>query len=424
MRGPEWLCRIPRASIQLHPSQIKAAVGCVLRRADDDVDKETVARFEESFGRYQDSSFSIAVSSGKVALALILDGLGARRGDGIVMASYNVPEVISVVAGLGLRPRLADIDPDTLNIDPDEVLRVADKRTRFLLITHLYGHPADIDRLVAAADSKGLTVIEDCAQGLGATWRGRRVGTFGRASMFSFGMMKNLNTIQGGMVCTDDEALATRVRRMVVKAGFMRRAPLLKGLASSIGLRVATSRAPFSLGLFPIIRVAEGLTPALLHQATKMRPAAFETGNLDIRPMISGMNGIQAAMGLAGLPRVDVANAMRAHNAVRLASRLDGLPGVRCQMPLDAAGQSWLNFVIRVRNRLALKRSLLREGIDTTMGFLMACNRMPSMIEDAGRCPVSEELEDTNLYLPIWPELDDRDIDHVADSVIKAMDRK
>jgi len=417
MAGTGWLRRIPRGSIQFHPGQIRAALGSL----GPGNDEQRVGEFEAAFGEYQGSRHCIAVSSGKVALALILQGLGAREGDGIVMASYNVPEVISVVAGMGLRPRLADIDPGTLNIDPDSVARVADEGTRFLLVTHLYGHPAHLDRLQAVAERLGLEVIEDCAQGLGATWRGTRLGVFGRAALFSFGLMKNLNTVQGGMVATSDNGLAQRVRRIANDAGFERRLPVITGLARGLGFWAGTRRLPFSLGLYPWIRAVEGLAPSLVYRMTKLRPAEFETGSLDVGPLTARMNGIQAALGTAGLPLVDEASARRSHNARHLISRLEGVEPVRCQVSLEEGGQTWVNFVIRVPDRVAVKRRLLREGIDTTMGFLVACNRMPGMEDQADPCPVSEDLERTNLYLPIWPELDHEDLDRVADGVIRAV---
>lgn len=417
MAGTGWLRRIPRGSIQFHPEQVRAALGSLAGGRDE----ERVAEFEAAFGRYQGSRHCVAVSSGKVALALILKGLGAREGDGIVMASYNVPEVISVVAGLGLRPLLADIDPRTLNIDPEAVARVADQSTRFLLVTHLYGHPAHLDRLQAVADRLGIEVIEDCAQGLGATWRGTRLGVFGRAALFSFGLMKNLNTVQGGMVATSDDNLAENIRRMADDAGFEKRLPVIKGLARGLGFWAGTRRVPFSLGLYPWIRAVEGLAPSLVYRLTKLRPAEFETGRLDVGPLTARLNGIQAALGTAGLPLLDGASDRRAHNARHLLSRLEGVAGVRCQLPLEEGGQTWVNFVIRVPDRLHVKRQLLKEGIDTTMGFLVACNRMPGMADLAGPCPVSEDLEQTNLYLPIWPELDEEDLDRVADGVIRAV---
>ncbi len=108
---------------------------------------DAVRGFERRFAAFAGARHAVATSSGKAALVCILRALGARPGDGVVLACYNVPEVISVLGGLGLRPRLADIDPATFNLDPACAEAAVDGGTRFLLATHLYGNPAAIDPL-------------------------------------------------------------------------------------------------------------------------------------------------------------------------------------------------------------------------------------------------------------------------------------
>src|SRR5438034_10919881 len=114
----------------------------------------------------------------------------------------------------GFRPVFADIDPSTFNLDPAKFEAAITSKTSAVVPTHLYGQPCDMDPIMRIARAHKLAVIEDCAHALGATYKGRKVGTFGNASFFSFQMLKPLNTYGGGMALTNDAALAARVRRL------------------------------------------------------------------------------------------------------------------------------------------------------------------------------------------------------------------
>src|SRR5215813_5481592 len=115
---------------------------------------------------------------------------------------------------LGFRPVFVDIDPSTFNIDPARLEIAITPKTRAVVPTHLYGQPCDMDRIMSIARARKLAVIEDCAHALGATYKGRKTGTFGDASFFSFQMLKPLNTYGGGMAVTNNDALASRIRAL------------------------------------------------------------------------------------------------------------------------------------------------------------------------------------------------------------------
>ena len=408
---------VPRGSMQFSGGQTRAAIRALLGPDP----RQAVAEFETAFARHVGARHAIAVSSGKAALALILRGLDAREGEGLILPSYNVPEVPSIVAGLGLRPVFADLDPRTAPLDPDDVGRAAKDGARFLLCTHLYGNPADLAAMSAVADRHGLVLLEDCAQSLGARFRGRPVGSFGRAALYSFGPMKNLNTLRGGMVVTDDDDLAGRVRLQVASLPRDGRLPVATGLVTALGLWVATRRRIFGLAVLPGVRAVERLAPGLLDDGLKMRPAAFESGRLDAGPLTFRMNGTEAVIGLAGLEVVETATRLRVRNADRLAAALGDVPGVQVPRAVPGSEPAWINFVVRVADRPRVRRALLRRGIDTTPGYLSACHEMPAFGPGSRDCPVSTALVKEALYLPIWPELGPDDMDFIAWGVAGAL---
>lgn len=411
------LRRIPRGTVSLEARGVAAALGGLLARPARAA--RTVREFEAAFAAALGVRHAIAVASGKAALALILRSLGARPGDGVVVGAWNVPEVVSLLRGLGLRPRLVDADPDHLGPDLAAVPAAVDGGTRFLLATHLYGCPLPMDAVRALAQRHGLQVIEDGAQALGAASDGRAVGAQGCPALFSFGPLKSLNTLGGGMVTTDDDGLAARARATLAGRGPSARAAVLRALATSVALRALTGRTPFSLLTWPALRAADRLAPRLAWRLAKGRPAAWESGWLDPDRVLAPLGPAAAALGLAGLPQVAVGNERRAANAERLRAALDGTPGLRCPRPAPGTRPVWTNFVVRVPDRETLRRSLLARGVDTTPGYLVATQRL--VPGAPASFPVAAALERENLYLPVGPELDGADMDRLAALVRAAL---
>src|SRR5262245_13088205 len=172
----------------------------------------SIFEFENRFAAYHGVRHAISASYGRMAFYYILKGLDIPRGSEIIFPALTfwvVPEMARV---LGFRPVFVDIDPSTFNIDPARLEIAITPKTRAVVPTHLYGQPCDMDRIMSIARARKLAVIEDCAHALGATYKGRKVGTFGDASFFSFQMLKPLNTYGGGMAVTSNDMLAARIR--------------------------------------------------------------------------------------------------------------------------------------------------------------------------------------------------------------------
>ncbi len=382
-------------------------------------DPTAVVAFEQAFGQLLGARHAIAVSSGKAALASILIGLGARPGDGVVLSAYNVPEVVSVVIGLGLRPQLVDIDPATYTLPPHGVEQAIDDTTRFVVATHFYGNPADMHGLRAVAERRHLLLIEDCAQALSATFEARPVGTLGHPALFSFGLMKTFTTLGGGMVVTDDDGLAQRIRAAVSEMPEVGRLNVLKALAIGVLFATVTSPRPFALLGYPLLRLFEGVSPTLVYKLAKMRPVDWDFGKLNVDAILQRMHPAQARCGLVGLSVVEEETRLRVRNAARLAQTLAGLDAIHYQMELPGGQSAWTQFVVRTPNRVALKTRLLAKGIDTTIGYLLACNSMPGLA--GGEFPHSEALETQNLHLPIGAELSEPEVDRIGECVRQAV---
>lgn len=173
-------------------------------------EESEVARFEESFSRYQDARYGIAVSNGTVAIELALLAAGVEAGDEVIVPAVTFIATAGAVSMANAVPVFVDVDPDTIGLDPAAVEAAITDRTRGIVAVHYGGYPVDFDRLLPLAEKHGLFLIEDAAHAHGSEWKGRKVGAIGNAGTFSFQMSKSLPAGEGGAVLTDDEEFYQR----------------------------------------------------------------------------------------------------------------------------------------------------------------------------------------------------------------------
>ncbi len=173
-----------------------------------------VERFQREFGAFIGAKHAIAVNSCTAALHLALEAVGVREGDEVIMPTMTFAATAEVVAYFKARPVFVDCEADTLNVDPAGLERAITSRTRAIIPVHFAGQPCDMDAIVDIARRHGLKVIEDAAHALPAAIHGRRVGTIGDITCFSFYATKTITTGEGGMITTDDDEYAERMRIM------------------------------------------------------------------------------------------------------------------------------------------------------------------------------------------------------------------
>ena len=173
-----------------------------------------VEHFEAAFSQFCAVQHAISCCNGTAALHLALLALGVGSGDEVIIPTLTFVATANAVAYCGARPVLVDCEPETWNMDPSLIEEKITSRTRGIIVVHLYGHPVDMDPILAIARQHGLFVVEDAAEAHGADYKGRRVGSLGDVATFSFYGNKIITTGEGGMVVTDDQALARKIRQL------------------------------------------------------------------------------------------------------------------------------------------------------------------------------------------------------------------
>lgn len=330
-----------------------------------------VAEFEARFAEWIGVRHAVACASGTAALELALAGAGIGPGDEVVVPDLSIIAPAAAVLHLGARPVLVDVEPDTGTLDPDAVAAAIGPRTRALLPVHLYGHPAAMDRLGELAERHRLIVIEDAAEAHGARWQGRACGSLGHAAAFSFYANKLITTGEGGMVTTDDPALASRLRS-------------LRDLAHRPGARFHHDELGYSLR----------------------------------------MSSLQAALGLGQLEHREAFLAHKRWMAAAYGARLAQLPGLTLPRIRPGVEPSHWMYAIRVGRgfplgRDALMAALADRGIETRAAFT-SLSRQPALMDRLGllpRCPNAEAWARDGLYLPSGLALTPEQLNEVCDAL-------
>ena len=207
-------CAFPLAQYQSHKNEILKSIKRVLDKGCYILGPE-VEEFETNFASYCNVDYAIGVNSGTDALTLALRALAIGAGDEVITASHTALATISAVISTGATPVLVDIDPIHFTIAPECIQNAITPKTKVVIPVHLYGQPAEMDEIMKISEEAGLWVVEDCAQSIGAIYKGKKTGSIGNIGCFSFYPTKNLGAVgDGGMITTKDAKLALRIQRL------------------------------------------------------------------------------------------------------------------------------------------------------------------------------------------------------------------
>ncbi len=356
----------PRASYLALKTEIDAAIQAVLQGSSY-VLGPLVEDFERRFADYIGVGHGIGVNSGSDALHLALRGLGVGPGDEVITVSHTAVATVAAIEMAGAAPVLVDVDPDWRTIDPAAVDTHIGPATRAVVAVHLYGHPARLDALRELCTRRGLLLIEDCAQAHGGRWGDQRTGSVGDAGVFSFYPTKNLGGVgDGGMVVTQDDGLAQRIRRL--------------------------------------------------------RQYGWDTPQQSLVPgWNTRLDTLQAAVLAVKLAHLDMQNKARRQLAAGYGEQLRDLP-LRLPAEQDGCHAVYHLYVVETEDgptRDALRAHLLAVDIAAGIHYPTPVHRQPAYAGRlrCGPLPVTERLAATVLSLPLYPELEPGEQALVIDGV-------
>ena len=370
--------------------------------------------FERLFAAKTGHAGAVSFSSARMGLLLTLKAWGAGAGSEVIVPSLTCPIVPGVVVAAGARPIFADSDPDTFNMSFHDIEKKITPRTKAIVATHIEGMPCEIDKISELAKSKGIKVIEDCAQSLGALYNGRQAGSFGDAAYFSFAYGKQINTMGGGIVVTGDPELAQYLRQGSEDFGLPSDFRLFRKYCLQLAVNTGLAEPFFSLLIFPLILTSNYAFKDVIE-------AVFEDkGEIEKLPSYGERySNFQAWLGIEGLETLEEDSAGRKAGAALYDKLL--APDIRRQRGPAGAVSSYCYYSIRSPERERVRRKLLARGIDTQSSWNRACSSLPFFAGDAARCPEADKLDKEVIYLPVYPALGERAVRRVCEAVNKAL---
>ncbi|MEM0489847.1 MAG: DegT/DnrJ/EryC1/StrS family aminotransferase [Ignisphaera sp.] len=326
-----------------------------------------VEAFEKEFAEYIGVRYAAAVSNGTVALMLALKALGIGSGDIVLVPDYTFIATATSVLMVNATPRFVDVDIETFNINPEDILNNLDGDIRAIIVVHLFGHPADMKIIKDIAEDKNILLIEDAAQAHGAEAYGRKVGSFGDVATFSFYATKNMTTGEGGIVVSDNKAVIEKVKLL------RNHGQIARYIHSELG------------------------------------------GNYRL-------TSIQAALGRVQLRKLDKLNDIRRSYAHKYNTLLRNLKVVNTPIEKSWAKHVYHVYALRFRDGLcrdAVYSCMLNKGIEVAIHYPLPLHKQP-LFKSLGYkecCINSSHLASMELSLPIHPKLNEEDIEFIAETL-------
>lgn len=336
-------------------AQMDAAILAAVRSGQY-INGPNVKAFEGELAAYLGSAHAVGMNSGTDALHLALRALRIGPGDEVITVPFTFVATTEAIGIVGATPVFVDIDPVTYNMDPSLVRAAITPRTKALMPVHLYGQPVDMAPLMEIAEEHGLAVIEDCAQSIGSTYRGKKTGTIGHIGCFSFFPSKNLGCYgDGGALVTNDPALADRARMLRAHGG------AVKYHHTELGVN-------------------------------------------------SRLDELQAAVLRVKLPHLDSWNEGRRRVARRYDQLIDDarIPGVVTPDELEGTVPVYHQYTVRVKERDRVQKAMAELGVQTMVYYPIPLDQQEVhayMGHKKGDFPVSDRAAAEVLSLPIFPEL-------------------
>ena len=405
--------KIPRFSPSFSPAE---AWICTKHLVGLGSSEDTVGEFEASFAEYIGAKHAVMVPSARYGLYLILEALGVGEGDEVIVPALTYFAIPAMVELLGAKPVFADIELSTHVLDVEAFEGAISEKTRAVIPTHLFGTPCDMDAINSIANKHGVAVIEDCAQSTGARYKGKRVGALGGHAYYTFGLTKNITTLSGAMITTDDDAVANHVQKTIQNSGQSNAIKSIKEALTGCAMFIATHPWVYWATVHPAIVMGNALGKDPIHERFGETERTYNELPKSYQEQARARS-VQAAVGLKQLERIESLNGARIRNGRALDSGLGHVPGLMVPTYPEGSEPIYMSFVVHHPNRDALMLALRSRGVDTTTGYMNDLSDHPLFEPHKRACPNATKAMAELLHIPVHPNLTDGDISHLIESV-------
>jgi len=337
--------------------------------------------FEQKFKKFTKSKYAIGVSNATAALYLSLKALGIKKNDEVIVPDLTFVATANVVLQVGATPVLVDIDDETLNISTESIIKNISRKTKAIIPVHLAGTPCDMQKIMKIARSNSLKVIEDCAHGIGTSYNKKHVGNFGNAGCFSFYPTKNLTTIEGGMIITNDEKIADFIQ-----------------LARN-----------------------HGMSRSLMSRYSSGKPWEYDIKDIGYNYRL---DEIRSTLGISQLQKLTILNKKRLTAFLYYNKGLKNIPGLIVPNEKNFRDNSCHLYIIRITADAKISRdklfySLQKKGIGSSVHYkpLHEFTLFRKKGISRGSLSISKRIYKEILSLPMYPQLPRSSQDYIIKSI-------
>ncbi len=372
----------------------------------DDID--AIRRYERRFAEELDIGHCVAFPYARTALYYTLKSMDLPEGSEILMPPITIKAILDVTLDLGLKPVFVDIDPDTFCFDYEGLKGSITPNTKAALVTYLFGIVPDVEAMTGLLRENGIRVIEDFSQCLYGEFNSRYTGTFGDVGIYSASSIKTLDTYGGGMaVCRDEETYKYLVR-MQEELEKPSRSGLVKRIWTDAVRNLATSRTFFHFVTMPVLRIINRLRPGSIVKHTGGR----NTEMIDRLPgeWFTAFTSFQAKVGMILIEKVKRENQARVRNVQRIIEAVPSLQLPACQ---ENGRNVYWQLAVYADDPAGFQSYLQERSVDTSTTSLVLISRMESY-PYVGNTPNAEKLYSNGMFIPSYPYLQGRDIDHIC----------
>jgi len=367
-----------------------------------------VAIFETHFANWFKTSNAFAFWKGRVAMYAILKACGVKDGDEVILPGYTCVMDVNPIKYLGAKPVYVDIEPSTFNMNPALLESKITPKTKIIVAQHTYGYPCDMDAIMAIAAKRDITVIEDCCLSFGSTYKGKTVGTFGKAAYFSFQWNKPFTTGLGGMAITNDADLAEKVKGLCDSDLCM---PSAKEVAM-----IAAQLSVYRMFIYPR---TTALAQNIFRYLTKKGAVVGSSSTAEYNPQMAadffkGMSSIQARSGLRQLAKVESNIAHRRQMAELYDTLLEQKGWPTRQYDKSVMDPVMVRYPVRIKEKAKALEEAAAAGVELGSWFECPLHPIETPMEvydyKLGMCPEAEKASQEVVNLPLHPRVSEKTV--------------
>ena len=353
------------------------------------------SELEKRFAQYCNAKHAVVVNSGTAALHLALIAHNIKKGDEVIIPTITFVATPNSVMLQNAKPVFAEVNQETCNISMDDVRKKITDKTKAIIPVHLYGNPAEMKELMEIAEENDLTIIEDAAQAHGTEYHGKKIGSLGNTACFSFHPMKNMTTGEGGAIVSDDEDLMDKIK--ILRS---------HGEATPAWQRFNMSE---------IAGISEHAQKPKVFDKKEIKKRSYIEVGYNYR-----MSDILATLGLVQLKHLDENNNRRIELAKIYTDCLSKVESLKLPSVKEGIRHIFHMYVIRTEKRNELASHLSKKGIKTGI-YYNPCHLEEAYVKrfnyKEGYLPVAEMASKQILSLPIYPDLDEEEINYIVNTI-------